>query len=121
MNSKPIRVTALRYQRAYGFTVDALHTLCCATGGMKDRLQQIDQEFFSISTNELPEVEELRSKFTKLHELVTSKEARYPHEGRIFSTLDQLHHTKLKSIAQQIWEIHVEFLAFMQKNDMQPC
>ena len=117
MNSRPIRLAALRYQRSYGFTVDALHKLCCAPGGMRERLQKIDLEFFALNLAELPESEKLQSKFKELHELVTSKDARYPHEGRISATLDQLHHTKLKAVAQLIWEFHMEFLAFMQHDE----
>jgi hypothetical protein len=108
-----IRLEALRYQRAYSFTVSALHTLCCASGGMRDRLQQIDKEFFTLTTIELPERERLREKFRRLHELVTSNKIDHLHEGRIAATIGQLHHTKLKAIAQLIWNIHVEFSAFM--------
>lgn len=84
---------------------------------MKERLQKIDLEFFTLNIGELPENEELRSKFKQLNELVTSKEPRYPHEGRISATLDQLHHTKLTAIAKLIWELHVIFLAFMQQDE----
>ncbi len=91
--------------------------MCCASGGMKERLQKIDLEFFSLNIAELPENENLRSKFNELHALVTSKDARYPLEGRIAATLDQLHHTKLKAVAKLIWDFHVEFLAFMQHDE----
>lgn len=84
---------------------------------MKDRLQQIDLAFFTLSPNELPENEGLRSKFSKLRELVTSKQARDKHEGRISATLDQLHHTKLHTVAQLIWDIRAEFSTFIHKND----
>lgn len=117
MTNRPIRVEALRYQRAYSFTVEALHTLCCSPGGMRDRLQKIDLEFFTLVTNDLPESGSLREKFSRLHEAITSKNSPYPHEGRVIATLSQLHHTKLKSIAQLIWEIHTEFSAFMQCDD----
>lgn len=116
MNKNPLRLETLRYQRAYGFTVDALHTLSCEHGGMRDRLQKIDLEFFTLRANELPESGEIREKFHRLHVLATSKEVRYPHEGRVAATLDQLHHSKLKSIAQLIWDIHTEFSAFMHSN-----
>lgn len=115
MNGKALpRLKALHYQRPYRLTVNALHTLCCAPGGTRARLQQIDLEFFTLSTNDLPEEGELRAKFRRLHEHVTSKEARYPYEGRVAATLDQLHHTKLKTAAQLIWDIHTEFSVFMQ-------
>ncbi len=120
MNIKLFRFEALRYQRAYSFTIDALHTLSCAPGGMKDRLKKIDLEFFTLSSNDLPESGEIREKFGRLHDLVTSKEVRYPHEGRVAATLDQLHHTKLTSIAQLIWDIHKEFSALMQNDDASP-
>lgn len=108
-----IRLEVLRYQRAYSFTASALHTLCCASGGMRDRFQQIDKEFFTLTTIEVPEREGLREKFRKLHELVTSNKIDHLHEGRIAATIGQLHHTKLKVIAQLIWDIHVEFSVFM--------
>ena len=117
MNKRPIRSSALRYQRSYGFTVEALHTLCCASGGMKERLQKIDLEFFTLNIAELPESENLRSKYNGLRTLVTSRDARYPYEGRIAATLDQLHHTKLRAVAELIWDFHVEFLAFMQHDE----
>lgn len=117
MNKNLLRLEALRYQRAFSFTVDALHTLSCAPGGMRDRLQKIDLEFFTLSTSDLPKSGELQEKFGRLRGLVTSKEARYPDEGRVAGTLDQLHHTKLKSIAQLIWDIHTEFSAFMYCDD----
>ncbi|WP_382161518.1 hypothetical protein [Hydrogenophaga sp. ANAO-22] len=117
MNNKPPRLATLRFQRAYRLTSDALHTLCCESGGLKDRLQKIDLEFFSLSKNELPDIEALRSSFGELHRLVTCKEPRYPHEGRIAATLDQLHHTKLKAISELIWNIHMAFLSFMQNDD----
>lgn len=118
MSNQPLLLAEVRYQRAFRFANTALHTLCCASGSMKERLQKIDLEFFTLTTNELPESEKLRAKFSKLHEVVTSKEVRYPNEGRISATLEQLHHTKLKFIAQLIWEIHVEFLTFMRKDDV---
>ncbi len=117
MNSRHIRPEALRYQRPYRFTVDALHTLCCAPGRLKERLQRVDPEFFSLNLSELPQVEPLRSKFVELHALVTSKDPRYPYEGRISATIDQMHHTKLKAVAELIWALHVEFLAFMQHDE----
>lgn len=116
MNSKLIRTAALRYQRSYGFTVEALHTLCCTSGGLKERLKKIDLEFFTLNIAELPESKNLRAKYHQLYELVTSKDARYPHEGRVSATLDQLHHTKLKAAAQLVWNFHKEFLAFMQQD-----
>lgn len=114
MNSKPIQTANLRYQRSYRFTIEALHTLCCASGGLRERLQKVDLEFFTLNIAELPESEKIRSKFQELHKLVTSKNARYPDEGRISATLDQLHHTKLKTVAELVWDFHKEFLAFMQ-------
>lgn len=121
MNINLLRLEALRYQRAYGLTVDALHTLSCAPGGMKERLQRIDLEFFTLSSNDLPESGGVRERFGRLHGLVTSKDARCPGEGRVAATLDQLHHTKLKSIAQIIWDIHAEFSAFMRSDDTSRC
>ncbi len=120
MNKNLFRLEALRYQRAYSFTVDALHTLACAPGSMKARIQRINLEFFTLITNDLPENGELREKFSKLHELVTSKKVRYPHEGRVAATLDQLHHTKLKAIAELIWDIHKEFSVFMHRDETSP-
>ncbi|MFZ2269645.1 MAG: hypothetical protein WAV95_18870 [Azonexus sp.] len=121
MGKNLLQSETLRYHRAYSFTVDALHTLSCSPGGMRGRLQKIDLEFFTLSTNELPEIGELREKFKILHDLATSKEVRYSHESRISATLDQLHHTKLKSIAKLIWDIHTEFSAFMQSGDSLSC
>lgn len=117
MTNRLIRVEALRYQRAYSLTVEALHTLCCSTGGMRERLQKIDLEFFTLVTNDLPESGNLREKFSRLHEVITSKNSPYPHEGRVIATLNQLHHTKLKSIVQLVWEIHTEFSVLMQCDD----
>jgi len=117
MKINNIRLEALRYQRAYRFTEDALYTLCSASGGMRDRLQKIDKEFFTISMAELPENDSLRANFQKLHDFVTSKEASYANEGKITATLSQLHHTKLKKITQLIWDIYTEFSSFMLMND----
>lgn len=110
----------LGYERAYRFTADAVHTLCCSHGTMRDRLQRIDRELFTLGTSDIPESGALRENFRKLHELVTSKDARYSYEGRIVSTLDQLHHTKLRVIAELIWDIYMEFLALMRNDDTSP-
>lgn len=117
MINRLIRVEALRYQRAYNLTVEALHMLCCSSGGMRDRLKKIDLEFFTLTPNDLPETGNLREKFHRLHEVVTSKNSPYPNEGRIIATLNQLHHTKLKFIVQLIWEINMDFSSFMQCDD----
>ena len=116
LNSTHIKTTDLRYQRAYGLSVEALHTLCCATGSLKERLLKIDLEFFMLNAVQLPDSIELRSTFQNLRDLVTSKEARNPLEGRIKASLDQLHHTKLQAIAKLVWKFHKEFLAFLLRD-----
>lgn len=116
IKSTLIKTTDLRYQRAYGFAVEALHTLCCETGSLKERLQKIDIEFFTLNATELPECIQLKSTFQEIRGLVTMKEVRDPREGRIHATLDQLHYTKHQTIAALIWKFHEEFLAYLLRD-----
>lgn len=116
MNSDDPGLGALRYSRAYTLTIEALHTMCCASGSMRERLQQIDPEFFALMPNDLPENEGVRASFEELHRLATQLEPRWQEEGRVSATLEPSHHTKLKEMAQRVWEIHRDFSRYMQSD-----
>lgn len=106
----------LRYSRAYTLTIEALHTLSCGAGGMRERLRQIDPEFFSLEPEALPEAEGVRESFVRLKQLATRFEPRGSYEGRIVATIEQSHHSKLKAITQLIWDIHRDFSQYMQSD-----
>jgi hypothetical protein len=116
MKSDDPRLGALRYSRAYTLTIEALHTLCCASGSTRERLQQVDPEFFALRPNDLPENEGVRASFEKLHRLATRLEPRWKEEGKVSATLAQSHHTKLKEMAQLVWDIHRGFSRYMQSD-----
>ena len=107
---------ALRFSRAYTFTIEALHTMCCEAGTTRERLAKIDPEFFSLRPEDVPEGCGVRATFVELHGLATRLPPRWEGEGRIAATLGQSHHTKLRQIAQLIWEAHQNFSQFMQSD-----
>ena len=106
-------MSVLRYSRAYTLTIEALHTLCCTPGAMRDRLAQIDPEFFVLSPDVFPEGEEVRDNFVKLYGLATRYEPRSDGEGRISATLARSHHSKLKEMLQLVWDLHRGFSQYM--------
>ena len=116
MKSDDCRLVALRYSRAHTLLTEALHTLSCEPGGMRERLNQIDPEFFALRTEDLPEAEGLRASFAELRHLVTRLDPSTKDEGRVAATLRQSHHTKLKAMAQLIWNIHRDFPRYMQSD-----
>lgn len=83
---------------------------------MRERLEKIDPEFFSLLTEDVPESCGVRATFVELHRLATRLPPRWEGEGRIAATLSQSHHTKLRDITQLIWEAHQKFLQYMQSD-----
>jgi len=108
------RLGTLRYNRAYALTIEALHTMCCQSGRTRERLQKIDAEFFALNAEGFPEGEGVRTSYEDLRAIATSLEQRCEGDGRITSSLAQLHHTKLAKVAQLLWDIHRDFSRYMQ-------
>jgi hypothetical protein len=108
------RLGVLRYSRAYTLTVEALYTMCCEPGSMRERLQKVDLEFFSLYAEDFPEQEGVRASYERLRSLVISLEPRREGEGRIASSLAQRAHAQLAEVAQLLWETHRDFSLYMQ-------
>jgi hypothetical protein len=108
------RLGVLRYSRAYTLTIEALHTMCCGSGNTRERLQEVDPEFFSLRPEELPKEEGVQAHFIEFQQLATRLEGRWSGEGSVAATLDQSHHTNLKQMAQLLWDIHRGFSQYMQ-------
>jgi hypothetical protein len=108
------RLGSLQYGRAYTLAIEALHTMCCESGSMRERLQKVDPEFFALRPDDLPETEGVRASFVEFHELATRLEPRWPGDGVVAATLNQSHHTKLARMAQLVWDIHRDFSHYMQ-------
>jgi hypothetical protein len=113
MSIQAHRLSDQRYQRAYGFTAEALKILCCGSGSTQARLEKIDREFFSLRIEELPETGALRSTFESLKSLATACAPKYEGQGRIEANLSELHHKRAREIAELVWEIHEQFTAYM--------
>ena len=117
-HSEPVdvhpKLSVLRYNRAFSLTTDALHTMCCETGSMRERLQKIDRAFYSFSSTDVPVENGIRDLFSELKTLVTAKNPTWSGEGTIDATLSSTHHTKLKKLAELIWSLHCNFSKFMQ-------
>ena len=90
--------------------------MCCSTGNTRERLKQIDLEFYTLRSDELPENNNIRSTFTELQSIATSQEPTWSGDGRIEATLATAHHTKLKKLAKLVWELHREFSEFMNSD-----
>ena len=116
MKSDDSRLGALRYSRAYTLTIEALHTMCCEAGTMRERLQQVDPEFFALKSDDLPESEDVRTSFEQFHQMAARLEPRWKEEGQFTATLGQSHHTNLKAMAQLVWDIHRDFSRYMQSD-----
>jgi len=83
---------------------------------MRERLRNIDSEFFLLEPEALPEAEGVRENFVKLKQLATRFEPRGSYEGRVVATIEQLHHSKLEAMAQLMWDIHRDFSQYMQSD-----
>lgn len=107
---------ALRYGRAYTLAIEALQTMCCASGSMRERLQQIDLEFYTLKPDDLPENEGVRKSFIQFHQLATRVAPRWAGEGKVAATLNQSRHTKLRQMAQLVWDINRDFSRYMNSD-----
>jgi hypothetical protein len=110
---KQSSLVVLRYSRAFTLTIKALHTMCCGTGNTRDRLQQIDLEFYTLRPEAFPENDGIRATFIELQNLVSSKDPAWSGGGRIEATLADAHHTKLNRLAEKLWNLHRKFSVFM--------
>ena len=110
------RLGVLRYSQAYTLVIEALHTMCCESGSMRERLQQIDPEFFALKPEDLPESEGVRASFEELANLAMQLEPSKQDEGRVSANLNQSQHTRLEAMAQLVWNIHRDFSRYMQSD-----
>ena len=94
--------------------VEALHTLCCEQGNIRLRIATIDKEFFSLSSEQFPDFDGVRSDFDFVRGAVRKIQPRGD-EGSIEATISRSQLKTLEGIAQRIWTIHQKFSAYMNE------
>lgn len=112
--TNPALAGVLRYSTAYTLSIEALHTLCCENGNLRSRLAAIDSEYYSLRANDLPDHGSIRSNFASLCSMATESPPSHGDDGRLAATLSAIRYTKLKKIAQFVWDVHREFSEYMQ-------
>ncbi|MCP5154414.1 MAG: hypothetical protein H6983_09635 [Ectothiorhodospiraceae bacterium] len=105
----------LKYSRAYTLTIEALETLCCSPGPMRERLGRIDREFFQLGPESLPAEGGVRENFQILKNLVGKHEGHHPRERSVEATLARAHHTVLSRMLRLVWAIHRDFSSYMSR------
>lgn len=102
------------YSRAFTMCVEALHALCCEQGDIRSRLAAIDKEFFSLSSEQFPDFDGVRSDFDFVRGVVRKLQPRGG-EGSIEATISRSQLKTLEGIAQRIWDIHQKVSAYMNE------
>ena len=92
--------------------VEALHALCCEQGDIRARLATIDKEFFSLSSEQFPDFNGIRSDWDVVRGAIRKLPPRGD-EGSIEATISRSQLKTLVAIAQRIWDIHQKFSAYM--------
>ena len=112
--TNPALAGVLRYSVAYTLSIEAIHTLCCENGNLRSRLGAIDPEYYSLREKDLPEHGSIRTNFASLYSMATESPPSQFHDGRLAASLSAAHYTKLKKIAQFVWDVHRELSEYMQ-------
>ena len=92
--------------------VEALNILCCERRDIRSRLATIDKEFFSLSSEQFPYFDGVRSDFDSVRSAVRKLQPRGD-EGSIEATISRSQLKTLEGIAQKIWDIHRKFSTYM--------
>ena len=101
-----------KYRKSLTLCIEALHTLCVGPGELRSRLWSIDKEFFSLKPEQFPDAEQLRADMELLLGSVRTLQPRND-EGLINATISRARIRHLEKVAQQIWDIHRKFAAYM--------
>jgi hypothetical protein len=104
----------LRYSRPFTLCIEALHTLCCVPGDIRERLKLVDQEFLFLKEGHFPDVDGIRDKYSELKQLLMGIEPKAD-EGRTAATVSRSKKSELERAAQLIWDIHRDFSHHMNR------